>query len=84
MTDNLNNIDTKEASILFDAGALISLNAVPAPLNPSCWMLLVFAKNRKEPYVLAAQREPVRLFKSADAVISTANKIGFKNIKFTF
>ena len=75
-------IDTKEAQILFDAGALSEAIAVSAPMANGHWLLQLTAKSRKEAYTLAAQREPQRVFKSADAVIATANKIGFKTIIF--
>jgi hypothetical protein len=74
-------IDTKEAIILFDAGALKTATAVKTPLGNG-WVLLITAKQRTEPYRLAAQREDTRVFKSADAVLATAKKIGFQQIKF--
>ncbi len=74
-------IDTKEAIILFDAGALWEAVSVPVPMGEG-FLLQLTAKNRKEPYTLAAQREPQRIFKSADAVIATAKKIGFGEVIF--
>jgi hypothetical protein len=84
MAGFIDAIDTKEAQILFDAGALSEAIAVAAPMANGHWLLQLKAKNRSEPYTLAAQREPQRVFKSSDAVIATANKIGFRAIKFEF
>lgn len=75
-------LDTKEACILFDAGALASATAVKAPMQEGCWLLQLTARKGGMVYTLAAQREAQRIFKSADAVIATANKIGFRQIKF--
>ncbi|MCF1458960.1 MAG: hypothetical protein LPH21_15850 [Shewanella sp.] len=81
---NPDAIDTKEACILFEVGALKAATAAPHPLNPRVYILLLEAKNRPNPYTLAAQRDPVRIFKTADAVIATATKIGFRTINFKF
>lgn len=83
MAETNDSIDTKTAKILFDLGALSSAVAVPAPLQPSGYWLLQFqCDNRRDPYTLAAQREDRRVFKSADGVLSTASKIGFREVKF--
>ena len=80
---NMDSIDTTEAKILFDAGALNSATAVPVPMgNAGHWLLQFEAQNRSQAYTLAAQREPQRVFKSADAVLATAHKIGFRVVKF--
>lgn len=80
---NMDSIDTTEAKILFDAGALKSATAVPEPLGKhGHWLLQFEAQNRSQAYTLAAQREPHRVFKSADAVLATAHKIGFRVVKF--
>lgn len=80
-----NSIDTKEAIILFEAGALNSCTVAPKPLGEdSEWILLLECKKRSEPYTLAAQREQIRVFKSADGAIKTAKKIGFRTVKFQF
>lgn len=82
---NENSLDTKEAIILFDAGALKEAVAVPHPMRSELgYNLFLRPKVGSSPYVLAAQRDPIRLFKTADAVISTAKKIGFRTIKFEF
>ncbi|MCF1458963.1 MAG: hypothetical protein LPH21_15865 [Shewanella sp.] len=81
---NPDSIDTKEACILFEAGALKAATAAPHPLSSGCYVLMFEAKNRPNPYTLAAQRDPIRIFKSSDAVIATANKIGFRSINFKF
>ena len=77
-------VDLKEAQLLFEAGALNAAEAAKAPLRDSGWILLLWQDKRSEPLQLAAQRDDLRLFKSADAVISTARKIGFRSIKFQF
>lgn len=85
MAQFANSIDTKEAMILFDAGALESCTVAPAHFGKEGdWILLLSCKKRSEPYTLAAQREEVRVFKSADGAIKTAKKIGFRTIKFQF
>jgi hypothetical protein len=83
MANFIDSIDTKEAMLLFHAGSLDSCVAVQVPLQDDGeWMLLLNCKKRSEPYKLSAQREPIRRFKSADGVIKTALKIGFKSIRF--
>jgi len=85
MAQFVNSIDTKEARILFEAGALESCTVAPAPLGKDGeWTILLGCKKRSEPYTLAAQREEIRVFKSADGAIKTAKKIGFRTIKFQF
>ena len=85
MAQFTNSIDTKEAMILFDAGALESCTAAPAPFaKEGAWILLLTCKKRSDAYTLAAQRDEIRVFKSADGAIKTAKKIGFRTIKFQF
>lgn len=79
----MDSIDTAEAKLLFDAGSLKSATAVPEPMGRSGhWLLQFEAQNRSQVHTLAAQREPQRVFKSADAVLATAHKIGFRVVKF--
>ncbi len=75
------SIDTPEAILLFDSGSLTSAYAAPAVVSAG-WILHFKAKGKV--YVLSSQRDDLRVFKSADAVISTANKIGFKEVSFNF
>jgi len=75
------SINTAEAILLFDSGSLTSAFATPAVVSAG-WILHFKAKGAV--YVLSAQRDDLRVFKSSDAVISTANKIGFKEVTFNF
>lgn len=85
MAETKDSIDTKTAKTLFEVGALSCAVAVPAPLEREGYWLLQFqCENRRDPYTLAAQREDRRVFKSADGVLSTALKIGFREVKFKF
>ena len=75
-------VNVKEAILLFDSGAMASVTVAPAPLNDGCWIMFFDTKAKNGAYTLCAQRDPVRIFKSADAVLATALKIGFRCIKF--
>ena len=75
-------ITVKEASILFDSGAMTSVVVAPAPLNAGSWIMFFDTKAASGAYTLCAQREPVRIFKSSDAALATAFKIGFRCVKF--
>lgn len=75
------SVNTAEAILLFDTGSLTSSFAAPSVVS-SGWILHFKAKGCI--YVLSAQRDDLRVFKSADAVISTANKIGFKEVTFNY
>lgn len=64
----------KDLKLLFDAGSLKKAVVVPAPMNAG-YLLMV------DKHSLRAQRGGVRLFKSIDAAVESAHKIGFKSIQ---
>ena len=74
------SINTAEAILLFDAGSLSGAKSVKAVLEDGYLMYLDGRKGLV--YTLASQREDIRIFKSANAVLATAKKIGFKKVEF--
>lgn len=75
-------VNLREAVVLFDSGALSSVTVAPAPLHGGDWIMFFDTKAAKGAYTLCAQRDPVRIFKSSDAALATASKIGFRYVNF--
>lgn len=65
-----------EAAVRFDSGGLKKAEIVKAPMSAGYVLLL-------DGTVMAAKREPERVFKTIDAAVKTAEDIGFKKIVVT-
>lgn len=66
----------------FDSGGLTSAIVTPIEFTNDCYMLIINDKANKK-HIMTSQRskshEP-RVFKSIDAAVENASKIGFKKI----
>jgi hypothetical protein len=75
-------MELKELKIMFEAGGLKSVVVAPAPMIDG-YMLIVKDKNNKD-HIMTSQRsdehEP-RIFKSIDAAVGNASKIGFRSMQ---
>lgn len=74
-------MELKELKIIFDNGGLKSATIKKAPLMNG--YILIIETTNKNVHVMTAQREDSnipRAFKSIDAAISSAKKIGFQRI----
>ena len=74
-------MELKELKIIFDSGALKSAVVTTVPMKTG--YMLIVKDNKNKDNMMTAQRsgkhEP-RVFKSIDAAVSNAEKIGFKEI----
>jgi hypothetical protein len=75
-------MELKELKIVFQAGGLKSVVVAPVPMIDG-YMLIVKDKANKD-HIMTAQRsdknEP-RVFKSIDAAVGNASKIGFREMR---
>lgn len=75
-------MELKELKVIFDTGALKSAVVTPAAMEKG-YMLIVKDRANKEHIMLAqrSEKHEPRIFKSIDAAINNASKVGFKEIK---
>jgi hypothetical protein len=74
-------MELNQLKVVFDSGALKSAVVAPMPMEKG-YMLIAKDKQNKD-HVMTAQRtdkhEP-RVFKSIDAAVANASKIGFREV----
>ena len=73
-------LEISELKTLFDAGALKTAIVTKSPMEES-YMLQFDGKTKALGYIFKGQRDKdARLFKSIDAAVKNAQKIGFQSI----
>lgn len=74
-------MELKELKVIFDNGGLKSVTIKRAPLMQG--YILITVNANKEVHVMTSQREASnvpRAFKTIDAAVSNAQKIGFQKV----
>jgi len=75
-------MEFKQLKVAFRTGGLKSATVTYAPMQRGCYILIVQDKDNNK-HVMRAQRSDeheARVFKSIDAAVANASKIGFKTI----
>jgi len=75
-------MELKQLQVVFDAGGLKSATIASAPMGAG-YILIVKDVHKKE-HMMTSQRDETqqpRVFKSIDAAVANAAKIGFRELK---
>lgn len=69
-----------KARTLFEAGALMACEVVPAPMEGAGWALVIVGRDSRKDPLETTRKGQIRYFRTLDAAAREAGIIGFRNV----
>lgn len=70
-----------KARTLFEAGALMACEGVPAPIEGAGWALQIVGRDGRKDPLETTRKGQIRYFRTLDAAAREAGIIGFRQIQ---